>query len=480
MLKLFRTNMRKFSHKVHMTNDELFKPAPIQTLKLLISQNIDNHSKLVKNILDDPMKSYYKFNERLLSYGLTVSFPEFEDTVRYLENNIKLCLTNTDNEAVKLFGHSKLIEIMNILYDNKQNYLPYADTIRTIYDSLEFFDIYERLYNKNCGVYYHSLNYKYYMTKILNNTNVMIFPTIYNNLSVADFIKTRPVPLFFCGTSIKSIYVDEYLQSSREYFMHDFNHSRRMAEYFEAFFKNNAFDKLDIINQSMQFANEILCLTKINYNDSTNVKAIKQLIQMIIFEIIHEDALYLDREVVWNACHRDDNYTYVFEKSICDKDKINVIDYPITVEGALAYTKFKLQYKFYDDGTNGEIVIPEYRYAKYIAFATIVMLKKLYPDKTVLPYSYYLKKTCQNDNMPLPVHKFKVGNDENKDNIDITSLKTGVRQNYWRNGHRRIVGEHLGISVDVNTEITLNEFNSSERLIDEIELSGLFKLFNIK
>lgn len=495
LLKIIKNIISKYHNKidndVHICNDKLFKLSSVHKLEDCILINAKKHDIIFKDIMDNSFVKYKDFSERLEKYGPTASFPEFFDVIKYLENNIKLCLLNVkknfpkDYELLKHIGHIKLVNITNILYKTKQNYLPYADTIRTIYDVLEFFDIYERKYNKNInlGVYYHSLNYKYYMTQMLDNKNInncIIFPTINNKIGATHFIKLRPVPIFLCGVSIKSIYVDEYYQSPLEFFVHDLNHSRRMSEHFIHALTQYDNDKNKLIDSSINFLNKILPLITLNKSDDVIVKAMKQLIKIIFFEIIHEDALYLLPDVIWNACHRNDDYQYVFEKTIMTSNRLlDVIDYPINVEGALAYTKFKLQYKFYDDGTKDYLVIPKYRYAKYIAIATLILLKKIYPDKEIQSYGYYLNKTSRNNLIPEPIHHFKVGDDENKDNIDITCLKTGVPQNCWKAGHRRIVGEHVGITNKYNSKEINCTYDEMAHKIDEEEFEKIYKLFSV-
>lgn len=73
------------------------------------------------------------------------------------------------------------------------------------------------------------------------------------------------------------------------------------------------------------------------------------------------------------------------------------------------------------------------------------MLKKLFSCE-LKPYEYYFEKTCKNDQIPTPINRFKVGNDENSQNLDTTSLKSGLPQNYWKNGYRRVIGEHIGLT----------------------------------
>ena len=64
-----------------------------------------------------------------------------------------------------------MVNLTNIMYKTKQNYLPYSETISIIQNCLEFFDVFERKYDNELGAYYHNLYYKYYMPKILHQKN---------------------------------------------------------------------------------------------------------------------------------------------------------------------------------------------------------------------------------------------------------------------------------------------------------------------
>jgi hypothetical protein len=464
-------------NQVHISNNQLFNINSDNNKE--INKHINNHNIFIKKIINSPDDFYERAKERIKNDGKMASFPEFEDIVLYLKKNIELFIKQMyDNKDVNyniinILGQIKLINITNIMYKTKQNYLPYDETIKTIYDILDFFDIYERLYNEKLGTYYHSLNYQYYINKMLSNeSTAIIIPTICHKIGSTDFIKLRPFPIYLCGVSIKSYYVDEYYQSPKEYFIHDLNHSRRMHEkYLDCI----TLYKIDIISESINLKNKIIDLIHIDEKDPEIIIGLKQLIKMIIFEIIHEDALYLYPDIIWNSCHRDDNYTYVFEKTVIDNKILNVIDYPIIVEGALAYTKFKLQYQFYDNGDNEKIVIPKYRYAKYIAFAVMIMLKNLFPEKQLESYEYYLSRTSKNENIPTPVNKFKI-DDKTNQTIDTTSFKTGISQNSWKNGHRRVVGEHLNLNGCIHTNPIICKYDNKEISNDFIELIKLIKL----
>lgn len=233
---------------VHISNDILFKYNELTANNL--SNIVNKHHKLQKNIIDNPVENYNNMTDRLKKYGPTASFPEFENVVLYLQEKIKITINeNKDIEWIKLLGQIKLVNIINILYETKQQYLPYYETMRTICDILDFFDVIERSNNKKLGVYYHSTNYLYYLSMLLNYNDAIIFPVICDNLGATKFIQMQSIPIYFCSVIINSKYVDEYLQSPKEYFIHDVNHSRRMHE--KIIIEKNK--NVDIINVSSLF-----------------------------------------------------------------------------------------------------------------------------------------------------------------------------------------------------------------------------------
>lgn len=427
----------------NINNEEFFKVTESEKeLNDKIELCIKNHIDILKNIINDPLDYYNQFCIRFETEGLNANFPEFEYIIDFLINNIKLKLLIIKDDILINLAYIKLINLYNICYQTKQKSYIYGESIRVIVNTLEFFDIYERKYNgDDLGVYYHNLNYQYYLNNLLDIKYIkkcIFFPTISTNIGATDFINLRPVPIYMCGVTTTKTYVDEFYQSPLEFFMHDMNHSRRMYE--------KSLDKS--INDSLKFKDEMNVLLHINKTEDEDVKGLKQLIKMIIFEIVHEDALFYLPEIIWNALHRQDDYVYVFERSFMNKSKLDVKDHPINVEGALAYTKFKLQYQFYDNGDKDYIVKPKYRYANYIAIATIIILKyikKIYQNEfekhEIKDYEYYLRKTSSNNLIPKPIHSFKVKNDFHT--YDVTSLKTGLPQNFWKEGYRRYIGEHL-------------------------------------
>lgn len=466
---------------MNISNEDLFAVTEtVEQLQDKIKNYLSSHLNFLNKMLSQPYHYYKIFKDRFQQDGLNAPWPELEDTVNYLITHIKIKLLYIADNTLKNVAYLKLIKLFNIAYQAKQRPFPYGETIRTIADALEFFDIYERQYNANgLGVYYHSLNYRYYLNNLLDIQFIeqyIFFPTFHKKLNATDIINLRSVPIFFCGVSIEKMYVDEFWQSPIEFFMHDMNHSRRMGK--------NMLTKMTQMEESLCFRDDFNQLTKIKPFDRAEVKAMKQLMRLLVFEIVHEDALYLLPEIIWDALHRGHDYIYVFERSFLNEEnKLDAKDHPINVEGALAYTKYKLQHQFYDDGTKDWLVIPHFRYANYLVFAALILLIFIkiryckFHHKQIQTYKYYLNRTCSNALIPRPIHHFKVDKDENINNVDSTSLKTGLAQNSWKKGYRRVVGEHIESSLKtMSSEIAQDEVKIN---FDAVAHREDFKLFQI-
>jgi hypothetical protein len=435
-----------------MTNDEFFKVTSRNTESL--DKLVEANKKTIKELIEDQSKSKSKGNS-LLMESIDRIMDSIEQVIDYLIVSVKNVLY--DNLHIEL-ARIKLMTLYNFKFGqrdyhrgivNEESYKSYHQGILAIASVLELFDIIERQNNPNLGVYYHFLNYSYYLHNILryatedSDEDHFVVPILFD-ISATSIIKMRTKKLYFCGISTKTKYVDEFLQSPLEFFIHDINHSRRMIQ-------NHKEKK----NYDETFEKRILDFIKLkspgrdgehlNKDEPENIKAIRQLVKMLLFEIGHEDALDLTTETVWNAIHRSDDYTYRFEKMTIDNitGDLKVVPQDIIVEGSLSYTRYKLQYQFYDDGTNDLIVIPKYRTAKYIALAAIIICtlirevetnRGLATGHTIKDYKYYLDKASQSTNIPRPVHKFKVSGLENDPSL--------TRPNDWSKGYRRVVGEH--------------------------------------
>ena len=451
---------------IMMTNEQFFNVSEsIDCLYDKLLKIYDKESKIVKEIIKEPVKMYFKFKKE---------GPDFSNIIDFITTYIKIIMKKSTDKVITNLCYIKLMTLYNLsFYKDNQN--PgrisdlYCETIRTIVNVLELFDI--CCCQENLGTYYHFLNYKYYLDLILDLDKCILYPTIYK-LGATDIISVRHVPLFFCGITTDPVYVDEFLQRPLEFFIHDVNHSRRS-------YANMSKKEGELLKTNLDFKEifqkQILSLISQNQSKDFDQKsgqifAIKQIIKMLIFEIVHEDALDMTPEVILEALNRSSDYTYTFEKMSKISDKLCVLPEKIVVEGALAYTRYKLQHKFYDDGSKKWLVIPKYRYSKYIAFAAMIIeyfilgYKKWDFDFDFSnKYRFYLKKASSSKNIPRPIHPFTIAGDTR--NYDYSSLKTGLLLNDWSGGYRRVIGEHSGYT---NYDVKLEEFN------DKIGSSELF------
>lgn len=459
------TNTLRFKRCIY-TNSQLFKITETKDeLESKIHETINQSNKTLSIVYEDPVKSYEKFVNKKFNHSSTELIPICD----YLEASIKLKLLDKSlskplENSLIMLGHIKLMNLYNIGYSSKQIPYKYDTTVKTIANTLEFFDIIERQNQLEYPAYYHTYNYKYYFDNFLQNNESHILP-ILNNPGASGFIKLRPVPIYLAGIQTVSTMVDEFFQTPLEFFYHDVNHGRRMHEHFLKYIDQKELNISGAIYKASTFTKQLLSLIKINKTDTNEIIGHKQLIKMLIFEIVHEDALYICPEILWNALHRDEEYKYIFEKTVIKNKKLDVIDQPIIVDGASAYTKFKLQHKFYDDGCNANIVLPEFRYAHYITNAVIILLRflqaKVFPNREIKDYKYYFTKTCSNQFTPKPIHHFCVGSDHNASNIDTHALKSGLRQNYWLDGYRRLPGEHIRLNENTNSIAIQEEPNET-------------------
>ena len=195
-----------------MNNDEFFNYSSIEdTRESLISMN--------KSIVNDIIISEFDFNKIIKL---------IDNVIDYLILDIKLLLKNGIHIEL---ARIKLMTLQNYKFITDSQ-IKYKQGILVIMNVLELYDVVERTdKNKknNNGVYYHYLNYSYYVYNIVECKNDFLLPILFD-ISATNIIKVRTKHLYFCGicTSIK--YVDEFYQTPLEFFIHDINHSRRMIE----------------------------------------------------------------------------------------------------------------------------------------------------------------------------------------------------------------------------------------------------------
>ncbi|AKH32638.1 hypothetical protein XF24_00281 [candidate division SR1 bacterium Aalborg_AAW-1] len=360
-----------------------------------------NHSQRIRNIINNPEQIYNEIKTRFNKNNNSpeTSMPElfpvvdkikkslFNDKINNLCKNNPVLLAMRDNVDNSL---------THISFKNRV-FCPYESTIRAIYDGIKFYDIVARLekqFYEHCNTegpiqhnpkdidnaLYHTYRYEYRYNEMMGMIpDEIIIPT-FEYLGATDIMKIRGVPLRFVGLSEDFIYVDEFLQSPKEFFMHDVNHSYRMAMEDIQFSKKLGLSREQLYNQSNKFLTSYLQSIKVKSTDSKEEKEIKKLKKIILFEIIHEDARPCLPEVVCEYLQQIEGNSVPFEVPTIKEDGYrDVTDLMDTGISTLSYVRNKLQHGFYDevDSQIPQIVDPEYRYAKWIAKAAYDMLVEL-------------------------------------------------------------------------------------------------------
>ena len=409
---------------------------------------IQKHKEIIQYMVENPLKVYISFKERLERNGSETSFPEFEGVIGYLikrlfqDKNIYTWF-NQNNRNILI---DQLINKIIGLTIEGRFYYPYSATIYVIENLLELLDYYYRStitetkdlpVNENIGPYYHLFRYRSYITTFLDSKeygipNNIIFPTHFN-ISATILIKLRCVPILIMGVVDKPVYVDQYLNSPLDFWAHDIQHSKRQIQetlrYYDIFIKHNNYytrRTLYDIKTPMQFyeymhdftINKILPIILIDKAiDSEKIKAFKSIKRLIIFEVVHEKAWPITQpSLCKNISLRYDEFPV--ENIYLNKDKIDTFHYlysdPTTIGNVIA----KLRHGFYDKSTDPKdyIVQKKYRTSENVAICAREIMTELGCSK-VPTLNYFLS---------LVTDKHALQDFQDLPPIDITDVPTNI------------------------------------------------------
>lgn len=371
--------------------------------KLIIIK--ESHKVYVKTLINEGPKVYNQMRSFFSNNPETTSVPELKWCLDYLIYGLDIpFIQNKCNENAVLLKlrDSLYLSILSVKTDTQKSYL-YGPTIRVIMKIIEFYDILIRSI-KVVPPYYHKYRYERYVEYCISmaNNGLFIFPT-FEVLDATDLLKLRCYPMFPIGLSTTIIFVDEYDQTPIEFFIHDINHTRRMFDSNISDMKRNKIDTSSFHETSLYYDKSYKCLQeilyitrhtldipdtninnghldKIDYSKVSMTEAIDvgyaQLITIIIFEITHEDAMPIQKDVICSTILRNSGIETVFPR-INKQGKVF-----INIESGgsvLGFVKYKLRYGFFDniDSLTDEIVGIRYRTDKQILIATQILLKKL-------------------------------------------------------------------------------------------------------
>jgi hypothetical protein len=388
------------------------------------------HKTFVKSITANPIENFIELSGRLQKSGITAEFPEFAPVVHYMKQQIhKEEINKACNANITLMNFRRHADLALWHVSQSDSWYPYGSTLRAIFTALQFLDTLQRTLNPELNEsvpFYHEFRYLYYFDYMINKApNAILIPT-YANITASTLVLTRGPPIFFVGISTELIHVDEYKQTSAEFFIHDINHGRRQYENSIKDFEENWQSKmslLDYYKMQTHFLNKVvkpfIAISDTKYPIS---KGLKQLIKIILFEIIHEDAQPAYERIVCNTILRKASeaadFQVVFKHPQTGLPNIRKVKVP--GGGILAFVKYKLRYGFLDDSLQSVIVEREFRTTDKIAEAAMFLLKTLSCEN--IPDISILKELTDNmEGQNPPAHENHLG-----EPINVTKF-TGKR-----------------------------------------------------
>jgi len=229
------------------------------------------------------------------------------------------------------------------------------------------------------GTYFKD-RYHFYLDYLLDNTpNIFILPSL-QTIGATGLIYNRCSKLQPCGLVFDETFVDESVQSPCNFFWHDLNHTRRI-------YQNN----LWYINQHKitfdDFHEEMRKTTKaiipINNWLKDDDKKYERVIKILLFEVVHEDALpFLKDQIEKNILYTSGT-CYPYERTFYDIDKNNItsrVNFRFYEQGAsmLRTLYNKIRHEFFEKETPVDSIVQiEMRYIKPIIDGTKLLLKKI-------------------------------------------------------------------------------------------------------
>lgn len=370
--RLFLDDLGEY-HTVHP-----IESVPVQ--KDVLANLLIQQKAVIDRITRNPIAAYEQMRTRLIAAGPEASFPEFQSTVEYLIHQLlghPVAIEQSRQHASLARMRSRALTGLRRVLSGGAVALPYLSTVEEIQKAVEFFDVAQRGHDPSRSPkLYHSDRYEYYLHFLKGEIpDHILFPTVYS-LGATDILKARGVPIGFAGVNTDISWVDGFYQTPFEFFIHDINHCRRMYQFLKEAAQSVGMTILEFARQSNQFVRQtLLPLIIPRRGDSPEMRHMKRVVKVLIFEINHEDALAATREIIRDGILRPPQLITPFER--IDGDTVSYIMEPGAT--TLAYAYRKLAHDFYDmpGDRQDNIVSPEYRTRPRIVEAAQIVLKAL-------------------------------------------------------------------------------------------------------
>lgn len=335
---------------------------PVLSFPRLRSETVirQEQKELVARIVADPLAYYQQARARLEAFGENAAFPEWSGVAEYLisrmQSDEKIAGLLRVNNVMRSFAAVVVLALVRACVDDDAGpAFGYRKMIDAIEDGVRFYDVVWRVLDpEDSPPLYHSRRYEYYMHYLSAAVPRHIFLPTITNLGVTDLLAVRGVPIGFIGVCTKIERVDGFLQTPYEFFMHDVNHSRRMYQFaVEEAERQGRDDAVFFARTNAYMRDKIMPLFVPSRDDGAEGIARKKVVKMLLFEILHEDALPADPGVILNALLRPPMQLTPFEK--IDGDTVIYIMEPGAT--TLSYVYRKLAHTFYDAPENRKAYI---------------------------------------------------------------------------------------------------------------------------
>jgi hypothetical protein len=316
-----------------------------------------------------------------------------EDTISTIKNAKELKYFNIKNENV-IFRQDKEYCDYNV-YETPYNgnQYPYAYCIRVVVQSLNMIDLINidimakknrKIWETNYATVYFKERYHYYLDYLLDNAPDIFILPILQKVGATALIRNRCSRIQPCGVIFDQAFVDEDIQTPCNFFWHDINHARRIYQNNLWFSKqkNISIDELYI-----KMNTDVKELIPIEPWLKETEKKYESLIKILLFEVVHEDALpFINESIIEDILFKSGN-CYPYERTydnIENNKSYNRINLRFYEQGASTLRTLynKLRHAFFEkEEANDIIVKKELRYIKQIIEACYILLNKIAPHK---------------------------------------------------------------------------------------------------
>lgn len=294
---------------------------------------------------------------------------------------------------------------------------PYAPTMRWIAKAMDFLDlVYFSEYAQESkplqGLYFRDRFMYYYDYMLAEAPKVFLFPTC-TKISATVLLKLGCSAIQPLGIEWTPVFVDEYRQSPCNFFWHDLNHARRIHQHNHQLvqnlkkgvnFKNisNPYITWDMMyNGQYAVCQTLMELCNNNYG---------RLIKMILFEVMHEDAIPWDWQLIWEDILLPDGNCFPYESTVSGIHR-KTVKYYAKSAPMLATFYNKLRHEFFEEEFGKEYIVQtEYRTLEHITNAVMELLSVIkehipvqLPDRKVVETLIISQQYCEEKHTAHPL-----------------------------------------------------------------------------